>query len=478
MTLHAQFIRTIHSALLTGAALPLLVSCDANQSISAPHSNDATFIPLDERPVELEEPADTRDARRRQHVRTLENIHRVDWDEFVQTHFADSFRKSLTADELEKLRERLVVGTSSVGSAMLLIEGDTFILDLGGSEGETDIRFTVDHEPPYGITDLKVGGRLASEILPTVTRENIKAVLDLAAEEGFDGVVHVRKDGETLVHRALGYLNGESGPKTEIDTVYDIGSQPIEFTVALAYIAAADGALDLDDPVSAYLGRMPENKRGMTVRHLLESRSGIPDFLDTAADADPDLDYISRAEFIKRVKRVPTSFAPGQREEHSHAAFTLLAAIIEISTGQSYFDYLNEKILKPAGMNSTGMYGTRGGIPTKRFAIGAGPLSVGTPNIPPNWGPASWFVIGSGGMYSTLDDMLRFKNFMLSDSSVPVAARKWFAAPSFNTDGSHRGFERFEFRHGFDVVLILTNSRGGDPVYRALTKRLGEFVQS
>lgn len=427
--------------------------------------------------LEIEAPAATRDARRRQHVRAIEQAYRLNWNAFVEAHFAPSLRQAMTASQLAELRDRMQEGSRNVGSALLEIDGKEFILKLGGAEGQLDIRFTLEDAAPFNITDISAGGRLASTILPAITDSNLDAVLDRAEAEGFNGVVFAFRDGEVIARRALGYADAVHQVPMRLDTIFDVGSQPTEFTIALAHIAAAQGQLDLDDRVSQYIGEMPEDRRAMTVRHLLEGRSGLPDYLDRESDWDPDLAWLSRQGLIERAKREPLGFAPGQGEAHSHAALSLLAAIVEIATRRPYYDYLKEKILDPAGMTHTGMYGSTPDVPASRFAVGPGPRTMGLPNIPPNWGRASWLVIGSGGMYSTLDDQLKFKHYVANDDDVPSPLRQRFSAAGLELDGSERGFERYEARNRQgDVVLIMTNSETGDPVYRALTKRLGEFI--
>lgn len=456
---------------IVGLALLSSSGCEKAEETQA----DRPALPL-EPSFEIAEPADNRDARRRQHVRALENIHRVDWNAFVDGHFSDELKRTLSDDELEKLREDLVAGTKGVGSSMLMIEGDTFILKMGGSEGELDINFKVSENAPFGISDIAVGARLASDLLPKIADDNLDSVLDLAASEGFSGAVVVRKGGKAITSRGLGFADEEGEVAITPDTIFGTGSQPIDFTIALAHFAVQDGYLKLDDRVSKYLGKMPADKRDLTVGHLLDGRSGLPDFLDRETDWDADLAWLSRSDLVRRAKAAELRFAPGTRRGHSHAAYSLLAAVIEIATGKSYFDYLKEKVLDPADMSSTGMYGTTRGIALYRFAVGAGPKTFGNPNIPPNWGRASWLVIGSGGMYSSARDLMAFKVYMITAPAVPEAARKRFAARTVDSDGSNRGFERFEIRDGNDeVVLILTNSRDGDPVYRALAKRLQEW---
>jgi len=166
-------------------------------------------------------------------------------------------------------------------------------------------------------------------------------------------------------------------------------------------------------------------------------------------------------------------FKPGQGHSHSHGAFGLLAAIVELKTGKTYMEFLKENFFDPAGMTRTGENGDKKDFEIKDFAVGGGPEFVGLPNIPPNWGPTSWLVKGSGGMYSTLDDLLKFYSLVRSGKVLDDAHAKYFKEPSADVDGSMRGFELFSVYNSPQSELFLFLNRPGDndlrrKIFRAL----------
>ena len=115
-------------------------------------------------------------------------------------------------------------------------------------------------------------------------------------------------------------------------------------------------------------------------------------------------------------------------------------------------------------MKRTGEYGETKELTMQDFAAGGGPLFVGLPNIPPNRGPTSWLVKGSGGMYSTLDDLLKFYNLIRSKKVLNAEHNQWFTKSSFNLDGSDRGFELFSayLPRNSEIYLFLNNSGNVD----------------
>ena len=252
---------------------------------------------------------------------------------------------------------------------------------------------------------------------------------------------------------------------------------PIDFTVAGIQLLAQQGRLSLDDRIGQFFESVPDDKREMTLRHLLTGRSGLPDFHHTAQDWDADLAWIDREEAVRRILSQPLLFSPGAGEAHSHSAFGLAAAIIERVSGQDWYAFMRENFFEPAGMDRTGMYGDSMGFGVGDFAVGYGPSAVGVPNIPPNWGPTSWLVLGSGGMYSTLRDLDRFYQLVVEGNVLRGTHADWFRGQRVGVGGSDRGFFVFHASNGRgDSALLLTNHEGRRPEMQSLTRALEQLV--
>lgn len=308
---------------------------------------------------------------------------------------------------------------------------------------------------------------------------NLEEVLDDYVAAGLSGVIQVTRAGETVLRRGFGTSNSELGTRTRLDTIYGIGSTPIDFTVAGIFLLAQEDKLGLDDPIATFLDGVPEDKKAITIRHLISGQSGLSDFHDLDSDWDPDLAWIDRREAIRRIMSQALLFEPGTSREHSHSAYGLAAAIIELVSEKPYFEFLNEHVFVPAGMTRTGMYGDDGGFGLADFADGRGASSVGVPNCPPNWGPASWLVLGSGGMYSTLDDLRAFYRFVgVSGKFKQEYARRW-SDGGVDIGGSDRGFYVLRaYRSDQDEVMLLVNGEGRSPEMQALTRSLIELVMN
>lgn len=308
--------------------------------------------------------------------------------------------------------------------------------------------------------------------------DNLPETIDQLEKEGMAGVIYVKINDEIMIKRAFGFANKDLGVYNEINTVFGTGSRPIDYTVAAIYLLDQTGLIKLEDELSKYFKEVPGDKRTMTIQHLLSGQSGLPDFFHTEEDWDPDLAWIDRETAVQRLLSRDLLFEPGTERSHSHAAFGLLAALIEIVTEKTYFDFISENFFEPAGMDRTGEYGDKKELAISDFAAGGGPQYVGLPNIPPNWGPTSWLVKGSGGMYSTLDDLLRFYSYIRSGKVLDAEHSKAFHQGTVNVDGSDRGFELFSaYAPPGNEIYLFLNETGNRDKMRQLLRALESLVE-
>lgn len=336
---------------------------------------------------------------------------------------------------------------------------------------------TMQTEAPHKILNLTIEGEAEPES-EGLTWDTLGARLNAEADAGFTGVVLVVRDGEVVVERGFGLANrSEQFPVTP-GTVFAIGSAPIDFTFAGIMMLQEEGELSFDDPITAYFKNVPKDKRSITLEHLMTGQSGLRNFHDIPSDRDPDHHWISRDEAINRIFAGELLFEPGTSREHSHSAWGVLAAVIEIVSGQTYQEFTNERIYKPLGMRSTGFHGDH--IPEERTAIGYGVRTDGTTNAPPFWGEVSWLVMGSGGQVSTAGDMARFIEAVTSGDLLNEANTRRFrrASRGLLNGGNAYGFEIYYTYAPDTYMLLLANAVDMNtrrPVAR-LARDIGDLV--
>ena len=162
----------------------------------------------------------------------------------------------------------------------------------------------------------------------------------------------VVRDGAVETLRTYGTANLELGAPVTSTTVFELGSLTKQFTAAAVLVLVEDGKLRLDDSVAAHLPEVPDAWRGITIRHLLTHASGLRDYLSIPGLAD-EAHALGHREMTRRfAERIPQEFAPGQTWAYSNTGYLLLGDVIERTSGQSYWDFLDARVLRPAGMKT------------------------------------------------------------------------------------------------------------------------------
>ncbi|HEU4928824.1 MAG TPA: serine hydrolase domain-containing protein, partial [Candidatus Krumholzibacteria bacterium] len=252
--------------------------------------------------------------------------------QFIETHLAPGYRSSFESEHalvkhLEEIRDACAgfggVLVDPVGNDGLLMK---FMLE--GSESAVMMRF--DPAPPHQIVALDLQARGARpkgpEVAP-ITWENLSERLEEEATKGFTGTVLVVRGGEIVLHNGYGFANREEKIANGTETIFAIGSTPIDFTRGAILKLEEQGKLKTSDPITKYFDQVPADKQSMTIDHLMNRGSGLPDFHHVAGvDADPDLTWIDRDTAVQRILGATLLFPPGEGEAHSHSAWVLLAA--------------------------------------------------------------------------------------------------------------------------------------------------------
>jgi CubicO group peptidase (beta-lactamase class C family) len=311
---------------------------------------------------------------------------------------------------------------------------------------------------------------------PPFDWDTLESRMKWEADQGFSGVVLAARDGKVVSHKAYGMANRQKQIAMRPDTILAIGSTPIDFTKAGILLLAQRGKLSLSDSIAKYFDNVPEEKKAITIQHLMTGRSGLRDFHDIRSDRDPDHSYIDRAEAVRRILGQKLLFRPGQRRQHSHSAYGLLAAIVEIVSGQAYSAFTREQLFLPLGMKDTGFFGER--YDERRLAVGYGLRKDGEVNAPPYWGKTSWLVMGSGGQVSTAMDMWRWLEALQSGKVLSQESVKQYLYPGsyLLNGGDMYGFEIVYAGKQRSCVILMTNA--ASPKSRPRLRRLEQATES
>ena len=128
---------------------------------------------------------------------------------------------------------------------------------------------------------------------------------------------------------------------------YDDGRACSRFE-PVRHFRAAEGRLSLSDTLGRFFPDAPADKRGITVRQLLNHRAGFPQHIG------PDSEVIALAPYLARAFAQPLAFTPGSGEQYSNTGYSILAAIIQQITGRSFDEVVTARVFQPAGMSESG----------------------------------------------------------------------------------------------------------------------------
>lgn len=193
---------------------------------------------------------------------------------------------------------------------------------------------------------------LASEPSPGRSFEKYLEGVYLVGEPG--AAVLVAKNGEILFRKAYGLANLELGVPVTPKSVFQIDSITKLFTATAILKLAEEGVVSLDDSMTRYLDGFPAGADEITLRDLLNHRSGLVNQAKLGKKWLPRVrEDFSTQQLLDMFRDEPFDFAPGERTEYNNNNYVVLGAIIEAATGRGYARYLEEAIFAPLGLQHT-----------------------------------------------------------------------------------------------------------------------------
>ena len=261
----------------------------------------------------------------------------------------------------------------------------------------------------------------------------IEAVTQKYVDSGLvpGAVMLVARRGKVAWTRTLGFRDRAAKDPMRPDSIFRIYSMTKPIVSVAAMMLVEEGKMQVSDPVSKYLpeiGRMKvgvetsedgkttlhltDPARAMTVQDLLRHTSGLiygtrGKSLVNAAYIDAKIGSreFSNEELVTKLSNLPLRFSPGDRWEYG-VSTDVLGRLIEVVSGKTLGEFLNERILTPLGMADTGFF-----VPSDKLNRAAQPWQMPeAPPMTPRFDVAQKprFESGGGGLTSTIEDYLRF----------------------------------------------------------------------
>ena len=308
-------------------------------------------------------------------------------------------------------------------------------------------------------------------------------------------VVVIRR-GRVVFTRGYGLADLEARTPAAPRTDYRLASLTKQFTAMAVMILAEQGRLSYDDSVSRSLPELPAYSRGVTIRNLLNHTGGLWDYEDFVPDSQTY--QVKDRDVLALVARADSLyFRPGSAYRYSNTGFALLALVVERVSGVPFARFLETRIFRPLGMR--GSVAFEEGVSTvPNRAYGHSRDSTGWRRTDQSNTSA---VLGDGGVYTSVDDMVRWSRALDGHRLVSAATQQLAWTDVTLADGRRSGYgfgwyvartgDRFEVWHtgetrGFRnaifklpdeglTVVVLTNRNESPPI--AIARRLAEYFQ-
>lgn len=260
-------------------------------------------------------------------------------------------------------------------------------------------------------------------------------------------------DGDSIVVSGqAGYSHVESKTAPSNTTMYGIGSTSKMYTTASIMKLVDQGKVDLDAPVVSYLNNftMEDSRyKQITVRMLLNHSSGLGGSSLSNAFLFNDSDPIAKDNLLATLATQRLKADPGAYSVYCNDGFTMAELIVEKVSGMDFTTFIHQNFTGPLGLEHTKT--PVDSVDSSQLAsVYNAAYSAALPKETIN-------VIGTGGIYSTAEDLVRFatiftggSNGILSEKSVQAMEQEEYKRGMWpkGTDNS------FAYGLGWDSVNL------------------------
>lgn len=167
--------------------------------------------------------------------------------------------------------------------------------------------------------------------------------------------IAVTKDSEIIYMNTFGVKDLITKEQLQPEHIFHMASVSKPFVATAVIQLVEQGKMNLDEPLIKYLPYFKLNDdryQKITIRHMLNHTSGIPDVIDYEWDK-PQYDKGAAERYVRGLKTEKMIAAPGERFHYSNMAYDILGDVIAKVSGKPFEIYMKEQILNPLGMTES-----------------------------------------------------------------------------------------------------------------------------
>ncbi len=272
--------------------------------------------------------------------------------------------------------------------------------------------------------------------------KQIDAIFAPLADANSPGqAVLVHKNGRTMFERGYGVRDLRTKTRIDAQTNFRLASFTKQFTAMAVMLLVHDKKLRYDERLMEIFPEFPAYGKQITLRHLLNHTSGLPDYEDLMLVAETPRStwiwtperQIQDDEVLRLLeKESQGNFAPGTSWSYSNSGYVVLGLIVAKISGKPYGEFLRERIFAPLKMNRTIVFQKRKTEVVNR-AFGHTKEASGFKET--DQSPTS-ATLGDGGIYSSVEDLAKWDDALLNHTLLSENEMKPALTPVKLTDGS------------------------------------------
>jgi CubicO group peptidase (beta-lactamase class C family) len=268
--------------------------------------------------------------------------------------------------------------------------------------------------------------------IPPVLAPKLQPLIDDNILAG--AVMAVASKDETLALEAVGYSDWAAKRPMAPDDLFWVASMAKPITGTAVMMLVDEGKISLDDPVEKYLpefkGMIVSPKEDpaktvtpashpLTIREVLSHTSGLHFCSPPESEGNGALDRLPLAVAVASHARIPLNAQPGTVYSYSNAGINTAARILEIVSGMSYEDFMDQRLFHPLSMKDTTFFPTTAQVKRLAKAYQPKPAPEYLEEIPisqltyPLDKREGRYPMPAGGLFSTAPDIIRFCQMIL-----------------------------------------------------------------
>ena len=228
----------------------------------------------------------------------------------------------------------------------------------------------------------------------------------------FSGSIAAIKNGEIIFEQSYGYANVEHKVPNTSQTKFRLYSISKQFTAVAILMLEERGLLKVEDSARKHFPDWTELDERITIHQLLTHTSGLTSY---SSDNEflKDLKHdpnTNRSDLVNLINNRTLNFEPGSDWAYCNTGYLVLELLIEKSSNMSYPKFMKENIFRPLSMDDSGVYNDFHLTPNKASGYYLSNYEI----IPCEYVNMN-IISASGGLYSTILDMLKWDKALRTD---------------------------------------------------------------